>query len=241
MYNDKKDSKDSRDFKINCDKQDYHAWIDLRSQSKCPAVLNRLDLCSQTTNTVSNVIRYLMRKQNMKEFQPSRLLIYYYSRLLEGTQDQNTGLKLRNVMKAIKKYGFCDEKLWKYNVDMFKERPPNELNEIALGNVKNFKYFSIDSGIENLKSILSNGIPIIFNMEVYESFNNDDVTKTGMIPMPARKKKICKLYVTIKKEKIIGIHCVAMYGYRTSNNCFICMNSYGTEWGERGFFYLPFD
>ena len=42
-------------------------------------------------------------------------------------------------------------------------------------------------------------------------------------------------------KKFYDIDCTAIYGYRTSINCFICMNSAGKEWGERGFFYLPYN
>ena len=41
-------------------------------------------------------------------------------------------------------------------------------------------------------------------------------------------------------KKFYNVNCTTIYGYRSSNNCFICMNSIGKSWGERGFFYLPY-
>jgi hypothetical protein len=41
-------------------------------------------------------------------------------------------------------------------------------------------------------------------------------------------------------KKFYNVECTTIYGYRSSINCFICMNSSGKVWGERGFFYLPY-
>ena len=41
-------------------------------------------------------------------------------------------------------------------------------------------------------------------------------------------------------KKFFNVNCTTIYGYRSSNNSFICMNTIGKTWGERGFFYLPY-
>jgi len=41
-------------------------------------------------------------------------------------------------------------------------------------------------------------------------------------------------------KKFYNINYTTIYGYRSSINCFIFMNSAGKEWGERGFFYIPY-
>jgi hypothetical protein len=41
-------------------------------------------------------------------------------------------------------------------------------------------------------------------------------------------------------KKFYNVDCTTIYGYRSSINCFICMNSMGKEWSERGFFYIPY-
>ena len=36
-----------------------------------------------------------------------------------------------------------------------------------------------------------------------------------------------------------GGHCVLVVGYSQSQGCWICKNSWGTGWGEAGFFQTP--
>lgn len=37
-----------------------------------------------------------------------------------------------------------------------------------------------------------------------------------------------------------GGHCIAIVGYDDTNRCWICKNSWGTSWGERGFFRIEY-
>jgi len=53
--------------------------------------------------------------------------------------------------------------------------------------------------------------------------------KTGLVPVP-------KLY-----ENFLGGHAVMACGYDDSINCFIVRNSWGIEWGDEGYFYLPYE
>lgn len=39
----------------------------------------------------------------------------------------------------------------------------------------------------------------------------------------------------------LGNHAILIVGYDDSQNCWICRNSWGTEWGERGFFRIQYD
>jgi C1A family cysteine protease len=43
-------------------------------------------------------------------------------------------------------------------------------------------------------------------------------------------------------EQLLGGHAVAVVGYNDNLNGgrFICRNSWGTGWGDRGYFYMPY-
>ena len=64
---------------------------------------------------------------------------------------------------------------------------------------------------------------------VYESFMTQNVAKTGIVPMP-----------DLKKEKLQGGHCMNIIGYDDTKQLFICANSWGKNWGNAGFCYMPY-
>jgi C1A family cysteine protease len=41
-------------------------------------------------------------------------------------------------------------------------------------------------------------------------------------------------------ESPIGGHCVLIVGYNTDDRYYIVRNSWGPEWGDQGYFYMPF-
>lgn len=87
-----------------------------------------------------------------------------------------------------------------------------------------------------------------------------DITKTAITPdvkelkyLKINYKKVKNKVKYIKHEllnntpvlvelnkEFFNVNCTTIYGYRSSNNSFICMNTIGKTWGERGFFYLPY-
>ena len=73
------------------------------------------------------LMRQSMESNNVYEyFDSSRLFLYYNSRLYDGTTDQNTGVSVRHIFKAMKKYGLCTEASWPYDEQIFSWRlyPP---------------------------------------------------------------------------------------------------------------------
>jgi C1A family cysteine protease len=78
-----------------------------------------------------------------------------------------------------------------------------------------------------MKSCLAEGYPFVFGFTVYESFESEEVAKTGKMIMPK------------KGEAQVGGHAVIAVGY--SGSRFIVRNSWGTSWGMAGYFTMPFD
>jgi len=238
IYNHKKGLPDSRDIKFNVTlrlsaKQTLPILLDLRSLHAkiIPAVLDQGSLGSATATACSNALRFLLRKDKLKDFQPSRLYIYWFSRFLgNGGTNEDSGVCIRDVMTAIHTYGVCDEALLPYNVNKYKIKPSHSNIRAATPHMRNFKYLSLDTSLLSIKQCLTLGFPIIFGMDVYESFETEHVAKTGIVPLPNESL-----------EEHLGGHVVCMYGYDDSKKHFIVMNSWGGAWGDKGFFYLPYD
>jgi C1A family cysteine protease len=63
---------------------------------------------------------------------------------------------------------------------------------------------------------------------VYESFESEEMAKTGHLQMP------------LSGEKQLGGHAVLAVGYQDSSQTFIVRNSWGTDWGIKGYFTMPY-
>jgi len=57
---------------------------------------------------------------------------------------------------------------------------------------------------------------------------SQQVAKTGIAKMPK------------PNERVVGGHAVLAVGYDDAKKCFIVRNSWGTDWGIRGYFMLPY-
>jgi C1A family cysteine protease len=79
-----------------------------------------------------------------------------------------------------------------------------------------------------MRACLADGFPFVFGFTVYESFESDTVAKSGVLNLPKAK------------ESAIGGHAVCAVGYDDAARRFIVRNSWGTDWGKRGYFTMPY-
>jgi C1A family cysteine protease len=69
----------------------------------------------------------------------------------------------------------------------------------------------------------------VFGLSLFESFESDDVSLTGRVPMP-----------DFDKEQSVGGHALCICGYSDSAEHVIIRNSWGKDWGDDGFCYVPY-
>jgi C1A family cysteine protease len=156
------------------------------------------------------------------------LFIYYYERLILGTVNYDSGAYIRDGIKATNHYGASLESYWPYNIKKFKQEPINEAKIDALKR-KVTRYERVNNFNECIDA-LTNGYPVIMGFKVYTSFMSANVAKTGNMPYP-----------NTKRERLLGGHAVLLVGYNKTKKVFIARNSWGTNWGDGGYFYMPFN
>ena len=204
--------------------------VDLRA--KMPAIYDQGELGSCTANAVSGICQYTEMNEGavakQPVVQPSRLFVYFNTRVLEGTWQTDSGASISDTMKSINKWGYAPEALWPYNIAKFNIPPVIPAYAKAWW-YKTINYLSVQQDAIQLKSALSLGYPIAFGFTVYDSFESQAVANTGIVPMP-----------NINKENVLGGHAVILCGYDDSKNWFIVRNSWGTSWGAAGYCYMPY-
>ena len=221
----KADKVDTRDYKYQITSKASPNIVDLRSY--CSPIENQGSLGSCTGQAIAGAIE-LLNKRNGNYKDISRLFIYYYERLILGTINYDSGAYIRDGIKATNHYGASLESYWPYDIRKFRQEPISEAKTDAL-NRKVTRYERVND-FNGCIDALSNGYPVVMGFRVYDSFMSKNVAKTGIMPYP-----------NTKRERLLGGHAVLLVGYNKSKKVFIARNSWGTNWGDKGYFYMPFD
>jgi C1A family cysteine protease len=211
--------------------------VDLRP--KMPPVVNQGDIGSCTSNALAGCLEYLQQQElgrpgkEAHEYSPdefygvSRLFIYWNERDLEGTLTEDAGGEIRDGIKSLWQKGACRESLWDYSRRNLFRRPTTEAFIEASGYV--ISSYERCNSLYQMKAALAEGFPVAFGFMVYESFESDEVARTGKMPMPR------------DNERDLGGHAVCAVGYDDHAQILIVRNSWGTDWGDAGYFYMPMD
>jgi C1A family cysteine protease len=195
-----------------------------------PPIYDQGHLGSCTANAVGAAIQYDELKQGLAcADAPSRLFIYYNERSFEGTVGQDSGASIRDGIKAITKFGYCSESEWPYDIAKFADKPPKQCYNDAM-NHKALQYRRVQQSLDDIRRVIQSGYPIVFGISVYDSFESEEVSTTGVVPMPR------------KSESLLGGHAILLVSYDDDKKRFGFRNSWG-KWGENGtgYGYLPYD
>ena len=199
---------------------------DLRSG--CPPVYDQGQLGSCTANAISGAIQFEQKKQKITVFGPSRLFIYYNERDMEGTVNSDAGAQIRDGVKSDATLGVCPETEWPYDINQFATKPTQQCYTDG-AKCEAVGYQRLDSSnLNQLKGCIAAGFPFIFGFTVYDAFESPEVAKTGVLNMPG------------PKEKVQGGHAVLAVGYDDSTQRFSVRNSWGKDWGIKGYFTIPY-
>jgi len=204
---------------------------DLRSH--CPPVYNQGQLGSCTANALGGAFEFGKKKQGKAAFMPSRLFLYYNERVAIHTEASDSGAFLRDGIKSLNNDGICKEREWTYDDSSigakFSKKPPASCYTHAQQN-QILSYQRLNSAnINALKGCLAEGFPFAFGFTVYNSFMTAAVAKNGIMPMP-----------DFSKETVVGGHAVLAVGYDEKKQLVLVRNSWGTGWGVKGYFWMPY-
>lgn len=199
---------------------------DLRSG--CPPVYDQGQLGSCTANAIAAAVQFDLKKQKLKVFAPSRLFIYYNERVIEHTVNSDNGAQIRDGIKSIASQGVCPEPEWPYDIAKFADKPtPQCYKDAAKCEAVGYQRL-VSTNLNQLKGCIASGFPFVFGFTVYDAFESQEVAETGILNLPG------------PQEKVQGGHAVLAVGYDDTTQRFAVRNSWGKDWGIKGYFTIPY-
>ena len=198
--------------------------VDLRPL--CSPVEDQGQLGSCTGNALAGALEFLERKSRGPFTDLSRLFIYYNERVIEHSVKSDAGAQIRDGVKTLAKQGVCSEKKWPYTISRFTTKPAAACYADAMKHVIS-SYHRILT-LDEMRTCLAEGFPFVFGFTVYESFETQEVARTGIVEIPQGA------------ERTVGGHAVLGVGYHDAERRFIVRNSWGKKWGQNGYFTIPY-
>jgi len=186
-------------------------------------------LIGSATFAPAYALEYQIKKHMNREVRISFQYIDCEANHQDGgkTCTVDRGAVLSAAIRAIQNEGAVAETAWMpYKV------PPSGGDEIEFPNLSSSEHFRIKtalqlSTVESMKSALKQYGPIVAGLTIYRSIFSGN-TK-GVVPMPG------------PTETDAGSISVCIVGFDDQTKQFKFEGAWGTEWGDKGYGYIPYD
>lgn len=190
-----------------------------------PEIPNNPGIC--VPESVCTAFEIIQKRKTNNADRLSRMFCYYYSRTTFSNLPGRPGSKalIMDALAGAKSAGIALETDCPWDDAKLHFNPSPEAHRSA--SERKIVSYSQLSGPRDVKTVLSKKLPVIMGLNLWSSFNK--INGSGLMPFPDQRK-----------EKIVNNHSVCIVGYRSADDTLICRNNWGKEWGDHGYFYLPY-
>jgi len=220
---------DPRDFKFSATLTKREAALPPPPKAdvsaSIPEVFDQGQVGSCTGNAGALLGLFRSRAQG-REIMPSRLMLYYGARELEGETEFDNGAYIRDIFKAWAKRGVAPESVWPYDESKVTMQPTADAYVIGAKTLATSYHALDNTNLDELKTCLALGSPFELGFTVYKQFMYGSWKDTMPIPKSG--------------EEILGGHAVTAVGYDDVRQAFRIKNSWGNNWKDGGYFWMPY-
>ena len=184
----------------------------------------------------------------------SPLYLYYAERVKieKDALTSDPGAEMVDIPEALQKYGECIETDYAYPVNQSETAGPSSKayktapTSAAVSNALLYEigqspsnYGMVKQGdTATVKALLRENIPVCMGFNVYDNskytiFEGLNTTSYTYNPLTANG-------AIVSGASLLGGHANIIYGYDDTKEVFLMENSWGTDWGNNGFWYLPY-
>lgn len=213
---------DSRDFISGRSTAGLPSSVDLRPWASV-RVLDQSWSEGCTGMSAANAIDIILDRQGSLDT-ISPLYLWANGRRVAGDMN-NVGIQIRDLLKGMVKYGVALESEYPFDLNKIKDVPgvPAALDRKVLR--YEFCGAMTDASLMQIKAQLTAGVPVLLGLMVNHNLSN---LKTFLG------------YVGIQHQPGWTGHAVTVVGYDDAAKHLIVENSWGPQFGENGFFALPY-
>ena len=176
----------------------------------------------------TSVYEYILNKNGkLTEADLSERFLYYNTRKRMGTIDKDSGSNMYDAGKALEEEGLCSEDLCGYVNDFEAHLEAPSAQAYADGLTRRVaETMNVNIKEQDIKSAIVEGYPVIVSLHLHESFNN--VGSDGFVKRPD------------DSDPVVGWHAMVIVGFSDKDKVFIVRNSWGTDFGDKGYCYIPY-
>jgi C1A family cysteine protease len=196
---------------------------DLRAY--CPPIYDQGQLGSCTAFAIAKgLMEILYRIKGTPCPGLSALDLYYNERLQERDVLEDNGAQINDGLYAAKKRGVCPDSDDPYDITQFTHAPSAQATADE-GRYRLGLTLRLNS-LEAVKACLASGYPAVFGIQCFQGIQ--EVGPDGLMAMPR------------PGESPEGGHALTIVGYDDDRQVLIIRNSWGFEYGDEGYFYMPY-
>ena len=209
------------------DIKDLPDSVDLRRYMS-PDIEHQGMIGSCVTNAITSAIEYISYRATGKFFPMSRMFLYYTARIhAEGDIEiKDTGCNIIQALKSAKEIGVCLEETCPYDIEKVNEKP----DTYAFVEAEKYKidqFLKVTPNLDHMLACLAEGYPFVFGLRIKDSFGKIN----GIISEPVEGESRTDNHAN---------HAMLCVGYNKKKKVFIVRNSWGKDWGDGGYCYIPF-
>ena len=179
-----------------------------------------------TVFAIASIYEYILKKNSQEQYDLSEAFVYYNVRHLDGKELEDTGSSYQDVIMSIGEQGICTEELHPYT-SLLSDKPSTEA--YLDGERRRItKALNVNIEEKDIKSAIQEGYPVAVSLKLYDSFNS---STSGFIVRPTAEEI---------KSADFGYHAMVIVGYSDDTKFFLVRNSWGENFGEGGYCYIPY-
>lgn len=190
--------------------------------------------------SLTSVFEYAVKLNTKETLDLSEAFLYYNSRMIDQGEGfdpaLDEGTTFTSAIRSLSEFGLAEEEFCKYDQNICYQKPSDEAYENAKVR-KLIKALNVERKVSAVKSAVAEGYPVVASFTLCPSFNP---SSNGLISMPD-KDELDALENGTQEKTMHNRHGMVIVGYDDKLRSFLVRNSWGADWGNKGYCYIPYE